>query len=285
MTDLFNRIEQILGERPQQSQTLHGGDVARTVLLTMPDGTKFVVKKSDNYTTDFALEAWMLRILGGVKGIPVPEVVFADTDILVMAYIPHEQIPLPPNAEQHLAEILAHLHQVTSDSYGLDRATAVGPLPQVNLQNVSWVSFFRDRRLLAIAANAAEVGYLPKSDLERIHRLADRLTDFLEEPDCPALLHGDLWSGNVLHYRGKIAALIDPAIYYGHPEIELAFGTLFGPFGDIFFRHYSQLRPIRIGFFEHRRLIYLLWPLLVHLRLFGKTYLNQVRRVLRQLSF
>jgi fructosamine-3-kinase len=93
-----------------------------------------------------------------------------------------------------------------------------------------------------------------------------------------------MWGGNVLVNDGCIAGFIDPAIYYADPEIELAFSTLFSTFGEPFFRRYSEIRPIRPDFFEVRRDLYNLWPLLVHVRLFGGGYVRQVERILKSLG-
>lgn len=98
------------------------------------------------------------------------------------------------------------------------------------------------------------------------------------------MLHGDLWSGNILARRGRIVATLDPAIYYGHPEVELAFTTLFGTFGEPFFAAYAELAPIAPGFHELRRDLYNLYPLLVHVTLFGAGYLAPVERVLDRLG-
>ena len=110
--------------------------------------------------------------------------------------------------------------------------------------------------------------------------MAGRLGRWIDEPDQPGLIHGDCWGGNVLCRRGRVAAFIDPAIYYADPDMELAFGTLFATFGPAFFRRYQDIRPLRPGFFEARRDLYNLYPLLVHVRLFGGTYLTGVERVL-----
>lgn len=117
---------------------------------------------------------------------------------------------------------------------------------------------------------------------ERIEALCARLGEWLEEPARPSLIHGDLWGGNVLAADGRISGFIDPAIYYADPEIELAFTTLFGTFGDAFFRRYGELRPLRARFFEERRDLYNLYPLLVHVRLFGGEYVSQVEAILRK---
>jgi fructosamine-3-kinase len=119
----------------------------------------------------------------------------------------------------------------------------------------------------------------------RLERLAEKLDDYLLEPAHPALLHGDLWTGNVLVRGERIAGFVDPAIYYGHPEIELAFTTMFGTFGRAFFDAYEALLPLEPGFHEIRSDLYKLYPTLVHVRLFGESYLGAIDRTLSRLGF
>lgn len=121
---------------------------------------------------------------------------------------------------------------------------------------------------------------MPGALRARIERLAARLDEWLVEPAAPALIHGDMWDGNIVHQDGRITGFIDPAIYCADPEIELAFATLFNTFGPAFFDRYQAPRPLAPGFFEARRDIYNLYPLLVHVRLFGAGYVGAVERTL-----
>jgi len=146
------------------------------------------------------------------------------------------------------------------------------------------VPFFRDHRLLFMARQAHAEGALPASMLGRIETLAERLGDYLIEPAFPSLLHGDLWTGNVLTRQGRIAGFVDPAISFGHPEIELAFATLFGTFGKSFFAAYEELMPLEPGFHELRSSLYNLYPRLVHVRLFGAGYLAGIDATLARLA-
>jgi fructosamine-3-kinase len=148
----------------------------------------------------------------------------------------------------------------------------------------AWVDFFRDRRLLFMAREATTTGRLPMSLMTRIERLAARLERFLPADAAPALVHGDLWHGNVLARDGRVLALIDPALSFADPEIELAFMTLFGSVGESFFAAYAERRPLAPGFFEERRDLYNLYPLLVHVRLFGGAYIPQVDATLARLG-
>jgi fructosamine-3-kinase len=224
----------------------------------------------------------MLSYLKQHSSLPVPSLRHADDRLLVMDYIPHDGRG-GESAQQALADHLARLHGVTAPRFGLERDTLIGSLPQSNPWTESWLAFFREQRLLPLLKLASERGALGAEDRRALGRLAERLEDFLEEPETPALLHGDCWSGNVLFDRGGVAGFIDPAIYYGHPEIELAFGTLFGPFGDGFFARYREQRAIAPGFFELRRDLYNLYPLLVHATLFGGGYGASAGRIARRL--
>jgi fructosamine-3-kinase len=135
-----------------------------------------------------------------------------------------------------------------------------------------------------MAREAHREGSLPSPLFKRIERLAERIEDYLSEPRFPSLLHGDLWTGNVLVREGRIAGFVDPAISRGHPEIELAFTTMFGTFGEAFFEAYENLMPLEPGFHEIRASLYNLYPSLVHVRLFGAGYLAAIERALARIG-
>ena len=213
----------------------------------------------------------------------MPAVLHDDAELLLLSFVETDG-GLDKAAEADAGSILASLHAISGRAFGFERDTLIGPLPQSNPWTMSWLAFFRDQRLLAMAAVAHAAGRLPAATLARIEALAGRLERWIEEPPMPSLIHGDMWTGNVLCRRGRIAAFVDPAIYYADPEIELAFSTLFGTFGEAFFTAYGERRALRPGFFEVRRDLYNLYPLLVHVRLFGGSYLGGIERVLDRLG-
>nr|WP_283091885.1 fructosamine kinase family protein [Magnetospirillum sulfuroxidans] len=252
-----------------------GGGVGRVFLVELTNGGKLVAKLGPG----LGAEGWMLRHLAAQTHLPVPHVVHDDDDLLLMEYVAGHDA-LDESAQHHAAHLLVALHGQTWHSFGLERDTVIGGLPQANPPTARWLDFFRDHRLLAMAGQALAVGHLPAVMMDGVERLAARLGNWIDEPARPALVHGDCWGGNILVKGGKIAAFIDPALYYGHAEMDLAFSTLFGTFGDAFFNRYQELSPLAPGFFEERKDLYLLYPLLVHVRLFGGSYVAGVERVL-----
>jgi len=280
LADAATLIEAATGRRPARLGPLSGGCIAEIYRVDFDDGDRLVAKLAGS-EGDLGLEAYMLRYLAERSALPVPAVVHADDGLLLMEFV-ETAGPIDAAAERHAAELLAALHEVSAPAFGHERDTLIGPLHQPNPETASWLAFFRDRRLLHMAGVAHDAGRLPAATLKRIERLAARLGEWIEEPARPSLVHGDVWGGNVLVKGGRIAAFIDPAIYHADPEIELAFSTLFSTFGEAFFARYDEIRGLGPGFFEVRRELYNLYPLLVHVRLFGGGYLGGVEAVLKK---
>jgi fructosamine-3-kinase len=255
------------------------GNTTELWLIDLADGRRVVAK----HGTGLTLEGAMLRHLAANSRLPVPELFHADDSLLVMSWIEGDGGLTAP-AQEHAAELIAGLHDMGADLYGFAFDTLIGPLHQPNPESLDWIAFFRDHRLMHMARLALKENRIDSGLMAGIERLAELLPDLIGEPAPPSLIHGDLWGGNVLTYRNRIAGFIDPAIYHADPEIELAFSTLFGTFGEPFFRRYAELRPIRPGFFEARRDLYNLYPLLVHVRLFGGGYRSQVARIVSRFA-
>lgn len=281
------RLEAVLGSRVIETRPLAVGFGLTGLEVTLADGRRLAVKArtgTGHGKPSLELEAFMLGELARLSDLPVPRVHHTEPDLLVMDFIDNDGGAITPSVERHAAEMIAALHTVKRARFGYRRDTLIGPLPQPNPETDRWVPFFRDHRLLHMARQAHAEGCLPASMLGRIERLAERIGDYLIEPAFPSLLHGDLWTGNVLTRQGRIAGLVDPAIYYGSPEIELAFATLFGTFGATFFAAYEEVLPLEPGFHELRSSLYNLYPLLVHVRLFGAGYLAGIDATLARLS-
>ena len=278
--DIHEIIARVTGSRPVRFQPMGGGCVADVREVTLENGRTIVAKAGDA-GAGLDLEGYMLKYLRDPGGLPVPDVLHADDELLLMSRI-ETAGGLSSGAQAEAADLLAALHGVTGASFGFDRATVIGGLHQPNPETPVWTDFFRDQRLLYMAQHALDAGPLPAGLMARVETLAGKLGDWLDDEAPASLIHGDMWGGNVLSYRGNISGFVDPAIYYADAEIELAFSTLFNTFGDAFFDRYAEHRPIRPGFFEERRDLYNLYPLLVHVRLFGGSYVGSVERTLKR---
>lgn len=282
-TTLTDAIEAILGDAPRTISPLSGGSVGEVYRAQFSD-RDIVVKVDGGPDARLNIEGWMLEYLGEHSSLPVPKVLHNSSRLLLMEMLPGNSV-FSGNAEEDAATHLARLHEINAAQFGLERDTLIGSLHQPNPLSDSWIDFFRDHRLLHMAREGVREGNIPLDTMSRIEKFASRLEEWLDEPAAPSLLHGDVWTTNVLSTGDTITGFIDPAVYYGHPEIELAFVTLFGTFGSRFFDHYQELRPLEEGFFEERKDIYNLYPLLVHVRLFGGSYLRSVESTIARFGF
>ena len=226
----------------------------------------------------FQKEALGLELLKKTGTVKIPSVITVG-ETSEQQFIIHEFIePGRPHSSysMELGKGLAMLHKESASSFGLDHDNYIGALPQKNSAHTDWVEFFIEERLKPQIQLAADNGRLHET--KRFEKLFARLPEVLPvEP--PALLHGDLWNGNVITDREGNAVLIDPAVYYGHREMDLAFTQLFGGFSQEFYQAYSDEFPLVPGF-PSRVDLYNLYPLLVHVNLFGGSYARQVISIL-----
>jgi fructosamine-3-kinase len=274
-------VEAHLGERMLSVRPLGGGCIGEVYRAELEEGTPLVAKVDRKGESHLEREAYMLRYLREKSDLPVPEVYHGSETLLLMEFVEGSS-HFSKEAERHAAELLAALHGVTSATYGHERNTLIGGLNQPNPPTESWTDLFREHRLLYMAHVVHEAGRLPAEDLLRVERLSEKLDELIEDPNPPALIHGDVWSANVLAREDRITAFLDPALYYADPEIELAFISLFDSFGNTFLERYAEIRGIDRAFFETRRDLYNLYPLLVHTYYFGGGYLNSVRNTLNR---
>ncbi|OBY24246.1 fructosamine kinase family protein [Leisingera sp. JC1] len=267
MNGLNDTVLSLLGAEVSRTRPLHGGDLSEVQLLSLSDGRRVVAKSGPLV----AAEAAMLRAIRDA-GAPAPEVLGVAGQVLLMQAL--EETGAGAMGWQALGHALRQLHSATGPHFGWAEDYAFGPVAIPNAPLQSWPDFWASRRLLA-APDA-----LPRELRPRIEALCARLPELLPDTPPAALLHGDLWSGNVL-FSGSQAYLIDPACYYGHGEVDLAMLHLFGTPPAPFHKAYGALEPGH----ESRRAIYQLWPALVHLRLFGASYRSMVEARLEALGF
>ena len=276
-TGLAAAIGAATGKRPRHLSPLSGGCIAEIHKVDLEGGDVVVAKVAPE--GGLAVEGFMLNHLRSHSDLPVPGVLHSEEALLIMEYA-ETAGGLDTSAEAHAAELLATLHGISGQAFGFERDTVIGSLAQPNPWMECWRDFFRDHRLLYMGRVARDRGRLPADTFAALEVFCARLGEFIDEPATPSLIHGDVWGGNVLCRHGRIAALVDPAVYYADLEIELAFSTLFSTFGSACFARYGEIRPIAPGVFEARRDIYNLYPLFVHTALFGGHYAGSIAAIL-----
>lgn len=281
--NLKQTVETLINAKVTTITPLSGGMISEVVKISFENRQPLVAKLSQT-DHDLTIEAYMLDYLKTHSELPIPNVVHAEKQLLLIDYIDSET-GLSANIQSELGQMIAQLHQITADQYGLERDTLIGPLHQPNPKSDSWIEFFRDERLLYMANIALQSGHLPKPTYARILKLADKLDDYIIEPSAPTLIHGDMWTSNILVKNNHVVGIIDPSVYYAHNEMELAYMTLFDTVGQPFFEKYQQIIPIDEAFFTVRRHIYGLYPLLVHVKIFGGRYPNLVDATLKRFGF
>jgi fructosamine-3-kinase len=266
-TPVRERVEDVLGERVVRLEELDGGMVGTVHRVDLESGETLVAKTGD---TPLDVEARMLRYLARHTSFPVPTIEYADAEVLVLTHVPGDTTH-SSRVERDAADHLAALHGHTAGAFGFPFETLSGPLRQPNRWCTSWVAFFGEHRLDHVADVARDAGSIDAETRGRLARVVSNLDALLDEPARPALVHGDVWTENVLSEGGAVTAFLDPACYYGHPEAELAYVAWTGTFGDAFVERYRERRPVAPGF-EERRRVYELLPLLEHVHLFGGRY-------------
>ena len=278
---LADRVAAALDARPVELTALDGGMIGSVHRVELEDGRTVAAKTGD---TPLEIEAFMLRYLASESDLPVPAVLRADDELLVLEYVAGEST-FSPAAERDAADHLAALHGVSADTFGFPRDTLTGPVRQPNPWTESWPAFFGDHRLRHVADLAADGGAVSESLRDRVEAVASDLDSLLSPPDAPGLVHGDAWTTNLLARDGEIRAFLDPACYYAHPEVELAYVDWTDTFGEAFFDRYRERRGIEPGFFDRRRFVYRLYPLLVHAHLFGGRYPDALDETLDRLGY
>lgn len=260
-----------------------GGCINAAGRLDTDQGPFFIKwNNATAYPGMFAAEMAGMKALYEPRVIRVPQMIGigeADTEaFLIMEWL--ESARQQPNFFTHFGQQLAALHRNTHAQYGFEQDNYIGSLPQSNTWHADWISFMIEERFEPQLQRARNGGFFDRTTVQQFERLYKALPDLL--PDEPAsLLHGDLWSGNYLVGPEGEPCLVDPAVYYGHREMEIAFTSLFGGYAPAFYQAYEETWPLQPGFAD-RKDIYNLYPLLVHVNLFGSSYVGSVQSIIHQ---
>ncbi len=264
-------------------ESVGGGSINETFRFETTAGDYFVKKNSaSRFPEMFEKEARGLKVLADTKEIPVPKVISTgeenDVAFLVLKYI--KSAPKQPDFWNSFAEKLAQLHKHSAGKFGLDHDNYIGSLNQSNLKHAKWTDFFREERLMPLVKQARDSGQFGADTVNAFDRFYIKLEEIFPE-EAPSLIHGDLWSGNFMVNEEGNAVIIDPAVYYGFREMDLGMSKLFGGFDPQFYSSYDHYFKLEAGWEE--RIDYCnLYPLIVHVNLFGGGYIGSVRRIINR---
>lgn len=263
---------------------LSGGSIHHAAKVETSVGTFFVKHNTVQHHENFLAEADGLACLRATHTFAVPETLLVGaTDheaFLVLHYV--EQGAASSAFWDTFGERLALLHRHSAAQFGYKQHNFIGALPQQNTWHRRWSEFFIEERLRPMLKRARQASLLSVHEVKRVERLFPALESFFpDEP--PALLHGDLWSGNFLVGSEGLPVLFDPAVYFGHREAEIAFMHLFGGFSERLFEVYHAVFPL-VPEWRARLEVFNLYPLLVHLNLFGRSYWSAIERTLRRFA-
>ena len=275
--ELFTHI---FSEKIISYHQLTGGDINQVFEITTAKN-QFVVKlnKAELYPNMFEKEARGLTLIKKSKSLTTPAVIefgqYDDTQYLILEKINTGK----SNAKtwENFGQKLAHLHQTTHEFFGLDESNFIGSLVQNNAPQKTWEEFLITQRLqpmLEMAVNQGDINYVEGKKVEAVY---SKINELLPH-EKPSLVHGDLWSGNILVDANTAPVLIDPAVSYGHREMDIAMMHLFGGFPKELFESYNENFPLEKGW-EKRIAFNQLYPLLVHVNLFGRSYWSKIEEI------
>lgn len=275
-------LEAIIGQKIKSISAISGGDINNAHFVVLSDGSRLFVKSNayHNGLDMFKKEAVGLNYLNENSDFQIPQVhhclSLEDQHFLCMDYM--EPSKSDSKQLEKFGQNLATLHQVTHHSWGFESDNYIGRLEQVNQWEQSWQDFYINHRLSKQIELGITNNMFTSKQLNQLDRL--RLVwESLIPPATPSLLHGDLWNGNYIATSTGDMTVIDPAIYYGHREVDIAMTLLFGGFPEAFYSAYNEVYPIEEDF-DSRVSLYQLYPILVHANLFGGQYISQAISIL-----
>ena len=281
-TSWQKNLEEIIKARIQNLVRVSGGDINQSYQITTASKEYFLkVNPNLQALSMFQTEKQGLELLGSVENVQVPyptRVVKLSQDLYGLL-MPFYEVSQSSDAYwKDLAQQLSLIHRSTYSHFGLHSDNYIGTLTQKNDLFESWGNFYATTRILPIAKICRDASYLNPLECSSIERLCLRFGE-IYPLEAPSLLHGDLWSGNILNSMDQRAIFIDPAIYYGHREMDIAMTQLFGGFSSLFLETYNSLFALAKGW-ESRLKYSQLYYLLVHLALFGPSYHRSVKAII-----
>ena len=266
-------------------QKISGGDINAAYKFSNGTDDFFIkLNNADQYPELFQKEANGLDELRANSAFKIPEIIHVgkhpNTQFLILEFLPSGN--LKQNSWKNFAENLAAMHKVSQKYFGFYEHNYLGTQKQDNSPKNSWAEFYSESRIEPSMKQAFDKGVFEQPYLKKAENICSKFSEiFPEEPS--SLLHGDLWNGNYHVLQSGEITLIDPAVYYGHREIDLGMAFLFGGFDEEFYQIYSEHYPLEPGF-EQRYEISQLYPLIFHAIRFGGSYTGHVKRILDKFS-
>ena len=252
--------------------------------ILLQNNEAFVVKYYQNKKNEFnsiISEKNSLSYLANITSL-VPKIKFNSNELLIIDYIENNDIK-DKNYQVILAEAISKIHQNTNNRYGFQFDAQIGALKQTNEFIDSWVVFFREKRLNSIFELINNDYPMTNNINQKIEKLLKNIHNFIPNNPIPRLLHGDLWAGNILYNNGKLVGLIDPGIFFGHNELEIAYLTWFNFVNEEFLKIYSNIIPIERDYFEYEP-IYQLYYCLLNVHLWDRIYIKEVEKLLNKIK-
>jgi fructosamine-3-kinase len=289
ITELANFIAELLVPGGHFSnkvkfQPIGGGSINQTYRIDLQNNSYFCkINSATKFPQLFEKECQGLQLIKKQSVIKVPEIIHCfqsfDQQVLILEWI------TPGNRDkifwERFGQQLAALHQNSDEYFGLATNNYMGSVEQLNKPSNNWVSFFNEKRLQPLISRCFDKGIIASKHVGLFDSLLVKLPDIFDDKQSPVLIHGDLWSGNFMCNHASEPVLIDPAVYYGHPSVDLGMSTLFGGFDQRFYDSYQYYNPFAVNY-EEQWEVCNLYPLLIHLLLFGSSYLSQIEQTLHK---
>lgn len=278
------KIENVLNDKILDSSSITGGCINDSKVILTKSGNKYFLKTNIHNPADmFHKEANGLGELAKANVIRVPEVIYCDSEFILLEAI--EQSNKRKDFSEDFGRRFAQLHKYTSKEYGFYEDNYIGSTPQINIalsnEKNDWAKFYFSKRLEFQFRLAEKNGFINDEFRKSFSKLENKIESIIKpESEISSLLHGDLWGGNYLVDETGIVFLIDPAVYFGNREADLAMTKLFGGFDCKFYASYNEEYPLEAGY-EYRENIYKLYHILNHLNLFGRSYYSQALSLMK----
>jgi fructosamine-3-kinase len=276
-----SKIEAHFDEKIINFKSQSGGDINDAAIITLESGDSYFLKWNTNASTSmFHTEAKGLKLLSDAKtSLLIPKILLSGKDFLLLSVI--KTGTKTTNSDLEFGMELAKLHHCSASEFGLDHDNFIGKLPQSNSSHTDWEDYFITERIEPQIKMGVDSGKFSTDLIKK----TDNLHSIIESTfpkEAPALLHGDLWSGNYMYSEGGVVSIYDPAVYFGHREMDISMTRLFGGFSAEFYEGYTSVFPLAEDF-EQRISLCNLYPILVHANLFGGGYTHRASDILRNL--